>query len=122
MAPQLGGGSQHGTIMNSTHKLVAIFLSLAFPAASAGAQDIEYLLTNNTSSTLLEFYTSPVDVDVWENDLLSDSDLNPGESAAVLIGDGRSQCDYDVYFVFEDGSEVTDTVNICELGSYELTE
>jgi hypothetical protein len=110
MAPQLGGVSQHGTIMNSTHKLVAIFLSLAFPAASAGAQDIEYLLTNNTSSTLLE------------NDLLSDSDLNPGESAAVLIGDGRSQCDYDVYFVFEDGSEVTDTVNICELGSYELTD
>lgn len=37
-----------------------------------------------------------------------------------MIADGGSQCDYDVLFVFEDGQELTDTVNICDLNSYTL--
>lgn len=97
-------------------------LALGAAGTMAAAQDMEYLLINSTSATVLEFYTSPVDVDTWENDLLANADLMPGQQVTVTIGDGRTQCDYDVLFIFDDGEELTDTVNICELGSYELTE
>jgi hypothetical protein len=100
----------------------AAALALGLAATAAVAQDIEYVLTNSTSATLIEFYTSPVDADSWENDLLADFDLEPGEFASILIGDGRTQCEYDLLFVFEDESEYTDTVDICELSSYELVE
>jgi hypothetical protein len=108
--------------MKATKALFASALMLGLSATAAAAQDVEYVLTNSTSATVLEFYTSPVDVSSWENDLLAQTDLMPGESVSVLIGDGREQCEYDVMFVFEDGSEFTDTVDICQLSSYELVE
>lgn len=101
---------------------LVITLALGLSSVAASAQDIAYTLLNSTSTTVTEFYTSPVDVESWENDLLATTDLLPGESATVNIGDGRTQCDYDVLFVFEDGEQLTDTVNICDLASYELTE
>ncbi len=97
-------------------------LSLGLAAGAATAQNIEYTLINSTSLTLVEFYTSPVDVDDWEDDLLGDGVLEPGTQGTVSIVDGRTQCDYDLLFVFEDESEFTDTVNICELSSYELVQ
>jgi hypothetical protein len=97
-------------------------LALGMAATSARAQDIAYQLINSTSSTLLEFYTSPVDVDNWEFDLLADLDVEPGEEVTVMIGDGRTQCEYDLLFVFDTGEQFTDTVDICQLASYELVE
>jgi hypothetical protein len=97
-------------------------LALGLAGTAASAQDIAYLLINNTSATLIEFYTAPVDVDNWENDLLANFDLEPGSNATVMIVDGRTQCEYDLLFVFEDESEYTDTVDICQLASYELVE
>lgn len=108
--------------MKATNTLLATALALGLAATTAGAQDIQYALTNSTSAALLEFYTSPVDVDSWEDDLLATMDVMPGETVTVTIGDGRTQCAYDLMFVFEDGSEFTDTVDICELASYELVE
>jgi predicted flavoprotein YhiN len=108
--------------MNLSRLSLAAAAALVLTSAAVGAQDIEYQLLNNTDLTVLEFYTSPVDVDSWENDLLADIDLAPGESATVTIGDGRTQCDYDILFVFDDGQELTDTVNICDLASYELVQ
>jgi hypothetical protein len=101
---------------------LAAALVFGLAGTTASAQDIAYQLINNTSGTLLEFYTSPVDVDNWEFDLLADFDLEPGADATVNIGDGRTQCDYDLLFVFDDGSQYTDTVDICQLSSYELVE
>ena len=107
-----------------TFKPMALCAALAFglSAQSALAQDMEYLLINSTSMTLVEFYTSPTDVDSWEEDLLGDYVLPAGAEGTVVIADGRTQCDYDLLFVFEDGSEFTDTVDICELNSYELVQ
>lgn len=101
---------------------LAAALALGFAGTTASAQDIAYQLINSTDLTLIEFYTSPVDVETWESDLLADFDLGPGEDATVNIGDGRTQCDYDLLFVFDDGTELTDTVDICELASYELVQ
>ena len=94
--------------------------TLSVVAGAASAQDIAYRLINDTGLTLVEFYTSAVDNDSWEIVLLADTDLDPGTGATVVIADGGEQCDNDVLFVFEDGQELTDTVNICELNSYTL--
>jgi hypothetical protein len=51
--------------------------------------------------------------------------LGPGESVEVTIADGRSVCDYDLRFEFEAGSNLAtteDTQNLCETGSYTISE
>lgn len=89
-------------------------------ASAAVAQDVQYTLLNSSSATLLEFYTSPVEDDMWGEDLLGEQVLASGESGVVTIADGAESCEYDMLFVFDDDTELTDTVDICELGSYEL--
>lgn len=101
---------------------LASALLLASLAAPALAQDVQYELINDSGLTLMEFYTSPVDEGSWGDDILGANVLAPGESNAVTIADGSAQCDYDLRFVFEDGSELEDTVNICDMASYTLTQ
>lgn len=97
-------------------------LALGLIASAAQAQDITYRLINNTSAALIEFYTSPSASDDWGPDLLAGGTLEPGETGNVVIADGQTHCEYDLGFVFEDGSEFADTVDICELASYELVQ
>jgi hypothetical protein len=101
--------------------LAAGFITI-FAASAVVAQDVEYTLINSSSATLLEFYTSPVTDDTWGGDLLAFADIRPGAAGSVMIGDGRASCAYDLLFVFDDGTELTDTVDICRLASYELTD
>jgi hypothetical protein len=107
--------------MRMMHAAAAGFAAL-FLSTAVFAQDIEYTLINSSSSTVMEFYTSPVDVAEWEEDILGANVLPAGTMGTVTIADGRSQCDYDLMFIFEDGSELIDTVNICDLASYEITD
>ncbi|NCO85302.1 MAG: hypothetical protein GW886_01560 [Rhodobacterales bacterium] len=95
----------------------ALVLAFAVPAK---AQDMDYELINNSGATLMEFYSSPADVGVWEDDILGADVLPDGSRASVTIADGRAQCDYDLRLVFDDGEVLEDTVNICELGSYTI--
>ncbi len=46
--------------------------------------------------------------------------LAPGESGTVTLYDASSICGFDVKFVFEDGQELTDQVDVCALASYTL--
>jgi hypothetical protein len=102
--------------------VLAGVLVLAATATTAIAQDVEYTLINNSSAAVLEFYTSPVTDDMWGPDLLATTDLLPGEAGSVLIGDGSDACEYDMLFLFSDGTELTDTVDICSMASYEITD
>jgi hypothetical protein len=95
---------------------VAASLALATPAV---AQEIKFDLVNVTGFTLVEFYASPVTVDTWEEDLLGADVLETGMTAEVVI-EGDRGCDYDMLFIFEDGDEVTDTLDLCEVGEYTL--
>jgi hypothetical protein len=56
----------------------------------------------------------------WGEDLLGTAVLAPGESGTVTLFDASATCDFDVKFVFEDGQELLDQVNVCELASYTL--
>lgn len=92
---------------------------------AASAEDLVFTLKNGTNSVLTEFYTSPVNVNEWEEDVLGRDVLSPGESVRVTIADGRKVCKYDMRFEFTEESDLdttTDTQDLCELGDYTITE
>lgn len=106
---------------------IILFASAAFISLSAAAkaEDLTFTLKNGTNSVLTRFYTSPVGVNEWEDDVFGEQVLEPGESIEITIADGRSVCRYDMRFEFEEGSDLdttTDKQDLCELGSYTIHE
>lgn len=101
----------------------AFALALAFASTPASAEDLEFTLINRSGSVLVEFYASPSDVGEWEEDILGEDVLGSGERVNITIADGRTQCEYDLRFVFDDESEtVVQAEDICETGSFTITE
>lgn len=108
------------------------FMQFALAAATtlllAGvshAEDLKFTLKNGTKSTLTRFYTSPVGVNDWEDDVFGKDVLEPGESIDITIADGRSVCKYDMRFEFSEDSNLDtteDTQDLCELGAYTIHE
>ncbi|SLN44305.1 hypothetical protein [Ruegeria meonggei] len=91
--------------------------------SSAYAEDLEFLLHNDSSSDLVEFNISPASSDDWEEDLLADGYLAPGYETGVDIVDGLTTCIYDIRGIFADGSEAEDFgLNLCDLGEYTFTD
>lgn len=98
---------------------------LAATTTTASAEDLVFQLKNKTKAVLTNFYTSPVGVDQWEDDVFGRQVLNPGESMEITIADGRDVCKYDMRFEFEEGSDLDtteDTQDLCELGEYSIHE
>ena len=91
-------------------------------SAAAQAEDLTFTLKNNTGTTLTRFYSSPTGTNNWEEDVFGEQVLAPGESMDITIADGRTVCDYDMRFEFEDDTTTEDEQNLCELGSYTLHE
>lgn len=87
------------------------------------AEDLIFTLTNNSSYTVKGFFTSPADVENWEEDVFGDKMLPAGNQVSVTIGDGREQCVYDMKFVLEDDSELVEQgIDLCALGEYTLND
>jgi hypothetical protein len=106
-------------MMTIARLLAPAFFAVAL-AAPAMAQDVAYELYNDSALTVMEFYTSPANSDDWGPDILGSGVIAPGNSGVVTIADGGTECVYDILFVMEDGQELVDTVDICQLGSYTL--
>ena len=101
----------------------AAALLLATLPGVALAEDLTFTLTNNSSYAVKNFYTSPADVENWEEDVFGEKYLPAGNFVEVTIGDGREQCVYDMKFVLEDDSEFIEPgVDLCELGEYTLSD
>lgn len=103
----------------------AALAALLSAGAPALAEDLTFTLINATSGTLTEFYTSPTEVENWEQDVFGKGVLPPGHQVEITIADGREVCDYDMRFIFDADSELEpteDTQNLCELGSYTIHE
>jgi hypothetical protein len=110
------------------HRILAVAGALTLLAASAVpsyAEDLVFTLKNGTKSVLTNFYTSPVGVDKWEDDVFGKQVLNPGETMEITIADGREVCKYDMRFEFEEASNLDtteDTQDLCAMGSYTIHE
>ena len=96
---------------------------LAATPAAALAEDLTFVLTNSSSYAVKSFFTSPADIDDWEEDVFGENYLPAGNQVNVTIGDGREQCTYDLKFVLEDDSEMVEKgIDLCELGEYTLSD
>lgn len=95
---------------------------LAFQAP-AFAEDLEFLLVNESSADLVEFNVSRASSENWEENLIDGGYLAPGYEIGVLIADGAATCVYDIRGSFADGSEAEEYgLDLCELGEYTFTD
>jgi len=106
--------------MTSVSRLLLGGALAACLAGPALAQDLTFELVNVSGYDLVEFYTSPVDVGAWEEDVFGAGVLPSGNAVDVTIADGRTQCVYDLRFVFADGEVLEDSADLCETGSYTI--
>lgn len=95
--------------------VVPMSLMLSAPA-EAKRPNIVFRLLNKTSVTLTAFYASPTGVDDWEEDILGEDVISPGDATRININDRRETCLYDFKAVFSDGDKVEKyKVDICDL-------
>lgn len=99
------------------------FLLLAASATHALALDRHVLVINATSYTIREFYASNVGASSWQEDILGDEVLQPGDTINVNVDDASGYCKYDFRAVFDDGTEATKrAVNVCEVVKFTFTD
>ena len=99
--------------------LFALVLCLAVAWNVAANEAVTFTLVNGTNVTMVEFYASPPSSDDWEEDILGNDVLAPGEAVDITIDDGRDDCLYDFLAVFKDGDEVEHLeVSVCDGEEY----
>ncbi len=94
----------------------------AFAATPAFCEDLVFNLVNDSSQTIVEMYVSPVGEEEWGDNILTVEGVESGVSGEVTIADGLDVCDYDMRLVTAEGGELTQTQNLCELGTFTVTE
>lgn len=100
-------------------RCVPFVLLMLLLAPLSWAEPVTFVLTNGTDEVIMEFYAAPPDVEDWEEDILGEDVLEPGDSVEITISDGREDCDYDFLAVFEDESELEhEAVSVCDGESY----
>lgn len=103
-------------VIRSFLLLPAVLMLLA---GSAGAADRRVTIVNSTSTTMKMFFASNVDTKKWEEDILGDEVIHPGDSIDVNIDDGTGHCKYDFRALFDDGVEsIKHDVNVCKVGNF----
>lgn len=104
------------------------FLTLPLAAAimsatAASAEDLQFLLVNESSAAVTAFHVSTSSSDSWEENLIAGGYLDSGYEINVLIADGQTTCVYDVLAEFSDGATLEDyNLDLCEMGSYTFAD
>jgi hypothetical protein len=97
-----------------------IFSILAgFNAQVARADHLDFILYNETSSSIYYLYVSAAQSSTWGSDILGDDVLTSGEYIGINFPNQNldSPCIYDVKVVFEDSTSIVDRHNLCEIDS-----
>ena len=90
--------------------------------ANATSLDRHIILVNRSHETIAEFHASNVGSRSWEEDILGDSVLLPGQSVRINLSDGSGYCRFDFKTVTGDGDAIVRRgVNVCELETYTIT-
>ncbi len=105
-------------LIKKLFRLTVVTISL-FWVNTAWAEDLVFLLINESSSPVVSFYVSPASSGDWESNLMAGGFLDSGYEIDVLIADGMETCEYDIRADFEDGEVIEDFgLDLCDLGSY----
>src|SRR5437762_512876 len=90
---------------------------------AAEAADVKFDLVNNSARAIKNFFTSPTETANWEEDVLGEETIPPGQTDTVTISTAGDQCLYDMRFIMEDDAElVVDGIDVCTLSSYTLSD
>ena len=97
--------------------------SLLGASGANAAEDRHVRIINETDHTMVRFYASNTSVDSWQEDILGQDVLKPGQDVNINIDDGTGHCKFDFKAVFDNGqSLVKHNINVCEITSYRYTE
>ena len=103
--------------------LAVMIATTALTPGMASAEDRRVRIINETNHIIVRFYASNVNATSWEEDILGDSVLKPGQSVVVNIDDGSGYCQYDFKAVFDDGDALErKQIDVCKISSYRYTE
>lgn len=103
------------TVLSSALALICT-AAMTLPAA---ALDRQVRIVNETNYTIMQFYGSNKGTDSWEEDILGNDVLRPGQSVRIDFDDGTGYCKFDFKAVFDDGDVlVSNDINICKIGTY----
>jgi hypothetical protein len=106
------------------YRFAVLALAGALAAASAShAEDRHVRIINETHHVMVSFYASNTAATTWEEDILGQDTLPPGQDVRINIDDGSGHCLYDFKAKFDDGTDtVKHNINVCEISSYRYTE
>jgi hypothetical protein len=89
------------------------------------------VVTNTTSYTMTEFYTSPSDASAWDttNNLLTGLSILPGQTTTINIlngignGNGNGRCNYDLMAVLYGAAQFAYQyqVDVCNGATWTIT-
>jgi len=103
--------------------LAGAALASVFAVAPAYAEDLIFMLDNQSSGPIVEFYASTTDTNDWEDNILTGDPIAAGGFARVTIADGKSICTYDLKIIWEGGEETEErNIDLCATGSYTVTD
>jgi P pilus assembly chaperone PapD len=92
-------------------------------ATQASQADRRVRLVNNSSKTIMSFYASNVRRDRWEEDILGNRTVAPGQSVSINIDDGTGACNFDFKTVMRGGQEVVKrNVDVCRVATYTISD
>jgi hypothetical protein len=90
-----------------------------FLATAASAEDRHVKIINETNATIVHFYGSNAGAKTWEEDVLGQDELKPGESVRINFDDGSGYCLFDFKAVFSDGDVlIRKGIDVCKVGVY----
>lgn len=89
----------------------------------AFAENVKFDIVNNSARAITNFYTSAADTTDWEEDVLGEDTIGPGETQPITISTDNGQCLYDMRFIMEDKAELIEKgIDVCKLSSYTLSD
>ena len=103
--------------------LAIMVATTALTPGMASAEDRRVRVINETRHIIVRFYASNVNATSWEEDILGQQVLKPGQSVVMNIDDGSGYCLYDFKAVFDDGDALErKRIDVCKISSYRYTE
>lgn len=80
-------------------------------------------ILNATSYSIQRLYGSNVGARSWQEDVLGDAVLRPGNSVTVNWDDGSCYCEFDIKAVYSDGdTSVKSGIDVCRLETFRFVE
>ena len=88
-------------------RVFALTVALMIVAsASALAYSQDFVLVNNTGSTIFNVYCSSVNSGEWEEDILGDTGtISPGEAATIRFDAAERGRYWDLRIIFDNGAD-----------------